>query len=164
MPIFRKAWTKLCHSIVGRKLLIENIENNGKNHLTHEFKAGEKVVCIYDFRKDFNPDVFGLSVPTYRETYTIRDIEVAYSDQMKSFGVGLRLAEIHNRQHWCIGPDGTRVLIEPLFTPAAFRPQVYESTMEIFYGILRHPEKHITGHSKLDIRCDTPKIKKGKPS
>ena len=124
MPIFRNAWTKLCHSIVGRPLLVENLEPNGNNRLTHDFKAGDKIVCIYDFTKQFNPEIFGLNIPKYRETYTIREVEVAYSEQMKSWGIGIRLEEVQNRQHWCLGPDGTRVLIEPLFTPSAFRPQV----------------------------------------
>ena len=161
MLIFRKIWTTLCHSIVGYKSIIEI---NGKNTLMYEYKAGDKIVCIYDFKKQFNPDVFGLKVPEYRETYTVREIEAAYSDQLGTYSLGIRLVEIVNRQHYCIGPKGDKIWIEPLFTFGAFRPQVYESTMQLFYNILQNPNVHISGHSKLDVRYERPTIKKGKPS
>ena len=128
----------------------------------YEYKEGDKIVCIYDFRKQFDPRLFDLNIPEYRQTYTVREVDTAYSDQLGTYSIGIRLVEVPNRQHYCIGPKGHKVWIEPLFTPAAFRPQVYESTMQIFYNILQNPNIHIGGHSKLDVRYERPTIKKRK--
>jgi hypothetical protein len=125
----------------------------------HEFKAGDKVVCIQNFRNYFDPKTFSLVIPEYRQTYTVRDV-IETSKFSDGSGLGILLVEIVNHQRWCNFLDGSRAMIEPSFSISAFRPQVYESTMQLFYDILAKPERHIGGHSKLDVRYENPPIKK----